>query len=259
MPAAPSAAALLELVPKIAQEEAKAKAKEPQAPTAVPPSGKPTSKSLVPKQKSRPKGDDQPSQKEVKKPVSIKIETKQCERCFAETFKGQIECDVCGLTLEGVNKADRAKIAERRKAALHKLGLYYDYRGEYLQSITHHQLESLGLLDEQARGSSSHISVVERFTQDATFAESVLNEGENEYDCQRYDLLRAAHLPKPSRTKAQVKMGISEQSQLEHNAMRLVFLDFPSRLDMPQSFRYIDQPRLYMYRTELYCEEEYID
>ena len=237
------------------------------------------SKSLVPKQNSRPKGDDQPSKKDDEKPVSIKIETNQCERCFAQTFKGQIECDVCGLMLEGTNKADKAKIAERRKAALHKLGLYYDYRGEYLQSITHHQLESLGLLDEQARGSSSpeadllkraksryerdlslgYISVTERFTQDATFAESVLNEGENEYDCQRNDMLRAAHLPKPSRTKAQVKMGISEQSQLEHNAMRLVYLDFPSRRDMPSSFKYIDQPWLYMCRPEVYSEEEYID
>ena len=101
--------------------------------------------------------------------------------------------------------------------------------------------------------------MADRFTQDATFAESVLNEGENEYDCHRYDLLRAAHLPKPSRTKAQVKMGISEQSQLEHNAMRMVFLDLASRLDMPSSFRYIDQPWLYMYRTEIYSEEEYID
>ena len=44
VPAASSAAAFLEPVPKIAQE--KAKAKEPQAPTAVPPSGKPASKSL---------------------------------------------------------------------------------------------------------------------------------------------------------------------------------------------------------------------
>ena len=181
--------------------------------------------------------------------------------------------------LEGVNKADRMKIAERRKAALHKLGLYYGYRGEYLQSITHNQLESLGLLDDQARGSSSreadllkraksrfdralslgYLSVAERFTQDATFAESVLNEGENEYDCQRYDLLRAAHLPKPSRTKAQVKMGISEQSQLEHDAVKLVYLDFPSRKDVPSSVRYIDQPWIYMCRTEVYSEEEYID
>ena len=178
-----------------------------------------------------------------------------------------------------MSKADRQKIAERRKAALHKIGIYYDHRGDYLQKITQSQLESLGLLDEQARGSTSpeadllkraksrferalslgFISVAERFAQDATFAETVLNEGENEYDCQRYDLLRSAHLPKPSRTKAQVKMGVSEQSQLEHNAMRLVFLDFPSRRDMPQSFGYIDQPWIYMYRTELYSEEEYIE
>ena len=87
--------------------------------------------------------------------MSIKIETKQCERCFAETFQGQLECDVCGLILEGAGKADRTKIAERRKTALHKLGLYYDFKGEYLQSITQHQLESLGLLGDQARGSSS--------------------------------------------------------------------------------------------------------
>ena len=283
VPAASSAAAFLEPVSKIAPP--KAAQKDPKAPVAESPSKTPasTSKSLVPKQKSRPKGDDQPSKKEGKKedkkPVPIKIEVTQCTRCFAQTFKGQIECDVCGLMLEGVNKADRTKIAERRKAALHKLGLFYDFRGEYLQSITHSQLESLGLLDDQARGSSSpeadllkraksrfdralslgYVSVEDRFTQDATFAESVLNEGENEYDCQRYDLLKSAHLPKPSRTKAQVKMGVSEQSQLEHNAMRLVFLDLASRLDVPKSFRYIDQPWLYMYRTEIYSEEEYIE
>ena len=279
VPVASSAAAFLEPVSKIAPP--KAVPKEPKDPVAGSPSTTPasTSKSLVPKQKSRPKGDDQPSKKDEGKPVSIKIEVKQCERCFAQTFKGQIECDVCGLMLEGVNKADRMKIAERRKAALHKLGLYYGYRGEYLQSITHNQLESLGLLDDQARGSSSreadllkraksrfdralslgYLSVAERFTQDATFAESVLNEGENEYDCQRYDLLRAAHLPKPSRTKAQVKMGISEQSQLEHDAVKLVYLDFPSRKDVPSSVRYIDQPWIYMCRTEVYSEEEYID
>ena len=283
VPAASSAAAFLEPVSKVAPP--KAVQKDPKAPVAGSPSKTPasTSKSLVPKQKSRPKGDDQPSKKEEKKedkkPVPIKIEVTQCSRCFAQTFKGQIECDVCGLMLEGVNKADRTKIAERRKAALHKLGLYYDFRGEYLQSITHSQLESLGLLDDQARGSSSpeasllaraksrfdralslgYVSVADRFAQDATFAESVLNEGENEYDCERYDLLKSAHLPKPGRTKAQVKMGVSEQSQLEHNAMRLVYLDLASRLDVPKSFRYIDQPWFYMYRTEIYSEEEYID
>ena len=283
VPAASSAAAFLEPVPKVAPP--KAVQKDPKAPVAESPKKTPasTSKSLVPKQKSRPKGDDQPSKKEVKKedkkPVPVKIEVTQCSRCFAQTFKGQIECDVCGLMLEGMNKADRTKIAERRKAALHKLGLYYDFRGEYLQSITHGQLESLGLLDDQARGSSSpeagllaraksrfdralslgYVSVADRFAQDATFAESVLNEGENEYDCERYDLLKSAHLPKPGRTKAQVKMGVSEQSQLEHNAMRLVYLDLASRHDVPKSFRYIDQPWFYMYRTEIYSEEEYID
>ena len=275
VPVASSAAAFLEPVPKIAPP--KAQPKEQGASTAEPTSTKlaSSSKSLVPKMKSRPKGNDQPS--EEQKPVSIKIETKQCERCFAETFKGQLECDVCGLMLQGAGKADRTKIAERRQAALHKLGLYYDYnRGEYLQSITQHQLESLGLLGDQARGSSSpeadllkraksrydralSLGFISVAAQDATFAESVLNEVENEYDCQRYDLLRAAHLPKPDRTKAQVKLGVSEQSQLERNAMRLVFLDIPSRLDMPSSVKYSDQPWIYMYRTEVYSEEEYIE
>ena len=285
VPAASSAAAFLEPVSERLRRQRQYR-KIQKLQSAGSPSSRrrhQASKSLVSKQKSRPKGDDQPSKKEEKKedkkPVPVKIEVTQCSRCFAQTFKGQIECDVCGLMLEGVNKADRTKIAERRKAALHKLGLYYDFRGEYLQSITHSQLESLGLLDDQARGSSSpeasllaraksrfdralslgYVSVADRFAQDATFAESVLNEGENEYDYERYDLLKSAHLPKPGRTKAQVKMGVSEQSQLEHNAMRLVYLDLASRLDVPKSFRYIDQPWFYMYRTEIYSEEEYID
>jgi hypothetical protein len=33
-------------------------------------------------------------------------------------------------------KANRAKIAERRKEELRKLGLYYDFKGEFLQQIT---------------------------------------------------------------------------------------------------------------------------
>jgi hypothetical protein len=57
--------------------------------------------------------------------------------------------------LEGIPKAERTAIAERRKAALHKLGLFCDFKGEYLQTITRNQLETLGLLGDQARGSSS--------------------------------------------------------------------------------------------------------
>ena len=190
--------------------------------------------------------------------MSIKIETKQCERCFAETFQGQLECDVCGLILEGAGKADRTKIAERRKTALHKLGLYYDFKGEYLQSITQHQLESLGLLgrsrfaqtcQEQARESFEPylgMTLLQKGSRKMQpFAGSVLNEGENEYGCPRYDLLWAAHLPKPDRTKAQVRLGISEQSQLEHNAMRLVYLDFPSRLDV--QFFQVHRPAMDLY------------
>ena len=77
--------------------------------------------------------------------------------------------------------------------------------------------------------------------------------------CERYDLLRSAHLPKPDRTRAQVKMGVSEASQVEHNAMRLAYLDLDGRLDLPDRFRFIDQPWLYMYRPEIYSEEDYID
>ena len=98
----------------------------------------------------------------------------------------------------------------------------------------------MGLLGDQLRGSISpeavliaraksrhnhekgYISVLDRFSQDAVFAASLLNEGENEYDCERYDLLRHAHLPKVERTKAQVQLGVSEQSQQEHRATLLV-------------------------------------
>ena len=173
--------------------------------------------------------------------------------------------------LEGITKAERTAIAERRKAALHKLGVFFDFKGEYLQKITRSQLEALGLLDDQARGSTSpEADIIKRTKsrveraigigyESVKFAESLLAEEENEYDCESYDLLRAAHLPKPDRTRAEVKMGVSEASQVEHNAMRIVYLDFDSRKDLPDRFRYIDQPWLYMYRTEIYSEEEYID
>jgi len=200
----------------------------------------------------------------VQKPEPVKIEASECKRCCAKTFKGQLECDVCGLMLEGIPKAERTAIAERRKAALHKLGLFYDFKGGYLQTITRNQLETLGLLGDQARGSSSP-RPTSSSGQKAVWKERLewaslrfwtglqkmphlrkacwLREI-NEYDCERYDLFRSAHLPKPDRTKAQVKMGVSEASQVEHNAMRLVYLDLGSRLDLPDRFRYIDQPWL---------------
>ena len=52
-------------------------------------------------------------------------------------------------------KVNRTKIAERGKEELRKLGLYYDFKCEFLQQITNGQLDALGLLDDQARGSVS--------------------------------------------------------------------------------------------------------
>ena len=148
VPVASSAAVFLEPVSKVPP------AKAAQAGPASPPSSaslpKSTAKSKSLVTKSRPKGDDQ-----VQKPEPVKIEASECKRCCAKTFKGQLECDVCGLMLEGIPKAERTATAEPRKAALHKLGLYYDFKGEYLQSIARNQLETLGLLGDQARGSTS--------------------------------------------------------------------------------------------------------
>ena len=102
-------------------------------------------------------------------------------------------------------------------------------------------------------------SILERFSQDAVFAASLLNEGENEYDCERHDLLRHAHLPKVERTKAQVQLGVSEQSQQEHRATRLVYRDVHDQKDVPDRFHYIGQSWLFTYRTEIYSQEEYVD
>ena len=107
-------------------------------------------------------------------------------------------------------------------------------------------------------------SVLDRFSKDATFAGSLLNEGFGEYDCERYDcerynLLKSAHLPKHDRTRAQVRFGTSESSQLEHNAMCLAYLDIASEEDAPDRFRYLGQPWLYMFKIEIYAEEEYIE
>ena len=204
-----------------------------------------------------------PTQKEAVKVEQMKVETGQCPQCFGETLKGQISCDLCGHILEDAAKADRKKIAERRRQQLQKFGLRYDFKGEYLQQITEEQLSSLGILNELlfrgnispeaellARARSRHIraeklgfrSVLERFTSDAQFAQSLLAEGETEYDCERYDVLRHGHLPKTERTSAQIQLGVSENSMMEHTAMRLVFLDIDGKHEIPDRFHYLGKP-----------------
>ena len=107
--------------------------------------------------------------------------------------------------------------------------------------------------------STKDSSILERFSQVAVFAASLLNEGENKYDCERYDLLRHAHLPKVDRTKAQMQLGVSEQSEQEHPAARLVYLDVHDQKEVPDRFDYIGQSWLFMYRAEIYSQEEYAD
>ena len=57
--------------------------------------------------------------------------------------------------LEDASRAQRTKIAERRKDELRKFGMKCDFKGDFLKQITDKQLEGLGLLGDQARGSSS--------------------------------------------------------------------------------------------------------
>ena len=154
-PAAPPAA-------KVMQQTAKVPAKEmPSKPLSVADPAKTTApkshgagstpkslgKGAVPKKAAKA-----PQQQSV---PSVKLEVGQCSRCFAQTFKGQIQCDVCGLMLEDASRAQRTKIAERRNEELPKLGVKYDFKGDFLKQITDKQLEGLGLLGDQARGSTS--------------------------------------------------------------------------------------------------------
>ena len=91
---------------------------------------------------------------------------------------------------------------EEKKAELQKLGGRYDFKGQFLKKVTNEQLSANGLLGDQLRGSTSpeadlishaksrharavdkgYSSIWERFSQDAVFAASLLNEGENEHD-----------------------------------------------------------------------------
>ena len=57
--------------------------------------------------------------------------------------------------LEDASRAQRTKIAERRKEELRKLDVKYDFKGDFLKRITDRQPEGLCLLGDQARGSSS--------------------------------------------------------------------------------------------------------
>ena len=270
--APPAAAKLLEASAKVPKKETtSAEASATTAPKSHGAGSTPKSlgKETTPKQPP-----------ETPTPVAaVKLETSTCPRCFAQTFQGQIQCNVCGETLEDASKGQRARIAERRREALQKLGVRYDFKGEFLKKVTNQQLEGMGLLGDHLRGSISpeadliarakaryttatkkgYDVVLDRFSKDAVFAASLLNEGENEYDCERYDLLRHAHLPKTERTKAQVQLGVSEQSQQEHLATRLVYLDVRDQRDVPDRFHYIGQSWLFMYRTEIYSQDEYID
>lgn len=209
----------------------------------------------------------------------MKVETDQCPSCYAETIRGQISCDLCGHILDAM-KADRKRIAERRKEQLRKFGLRYDHKGEFLQQITEEQLSSLGILNDllfrgnispeaellaRARGRHTraeklgYSSVIARFTADAQFAQSLLAEGESEYDCERYEVLRHAHLPKTDRYSAQIQLGVSENSMVEHTAMRLVFLDIEGKHQIPDRFHYLGKPWLFMFRTEVYSQDEYVE
>eukprot|EP00435_Cladocopium_sp_Y103_P050651 s972_g15.t1 len=92
---------------------------------------------------------------------------------------------------------------------------------------------------------------------DTVFIESILNDGANGYDCERYDLLAKCHLPKPDRSKAQVRLGTSENSQLEHMAAKLVYIDVAHLNVLPDRFHYMGQRWMIMYRQDIYSEEEY--
>ena len=56
-----------------------------------------------------------------------------------------------------------------------------------------------------------------------------------------------------------MRLGSSEKSQNEHNTMRLVYLDVSGPQDLPDRFRYLGRPWLYMFRSEIYAEDEYIE
>eukprot|EP00435_Cladocopium_sp_Y103_P056546 s1350_g19.t1 len=147
-----------------------------------------------------------------------------------------------------------------------KLGLKQDFKGDFLRQLTRDQLASLGVTDTQDRGSTSpeadllkrakerlkralglgYTSVLDRFIMNTDFTESVLNDGENEYDCERFDLFAKCHLTQPDRSKTQVRLGNSENGQLEHMAAKLVYIDVAHINVLPDRFHYMGQPWMVM-------------
>ena len=110
-PAAPPAAAkVLEASAKVPKKETTSAASEATATTAPKSHGagstpKSLGKETTPKQ--------QPGKDEKAPVAAVKIETGTCSRCFAQTFQGQIQCNVCGETFEDASKGQRARIAEK--------------------------------------------------------------------------------------------------------------------------------------------------
>ena len=127
--------------------------------------------------------------------------------------------------LEDASRAQRTKITRRRKEELRKLGVKYDFKGDFLKQITDKQLEGLGLLGDQARGSTS--------------PEADLISRAKSRHVRALDRGYSSHLPKMDRTRAQVKSGVSESSQLEHMATCLVYLDVHDQTDVPNRVHYI--------------------
>ena len=127
-PAAPPAAKVMQQTAKVPAQEMPSK----------PPSVADPAKTTAPKSHgagSTPKslGKDTVPKKAAKVPQqqsvpSVRRGIGQCSRCFAQMFKGQIQCDVYGLMLEDASRAQRTKIAERRKEELRKFGVKYDFK-----------------------------------------------------------------------------------------------------------------------------------
>ena len=185
MAVASSAAVFLEPAPKAPP------AKAAKAGSVTPPPGLPSSKSAAKSKslvtKSRLKSDEQ-----AQKPETVKIEASECRRCCAKTIKGQLECDVCGRKV-----SQRLSVLQLQSAAKQPCTNLESSTISKASTSRRSPEISLKPWGDQARGSTSpeadlirrakgrseraigmgYDSVLDRFTKDATFAESLLAEG----------------------------------------------------------------------------------